>query len=88
MPSVHYEKVKVLVTQSYLTMTLPHVLYVACEPPLSLEFSRQEYWSGLPFPFPGDPPDPGIESPGLPYCRQILYHMGHQGSPVHYGKEK
>ena len=29
---------------------------------LSMEFSRQEYWSGLPFPSPGDHPDPGIES--------------------------
>ena len=29
--------------------------------PLSMGFSRQEYWSGLPFPPPGDPPDPGIE---------------------------
>ena len=28
---------------------------------LSMEFSRQEYWSGLPFPFPGDLPNPGIE---------------------------
>jgi len=26
-----------------------------------MEFSRQEYWSGLPFPSPGDHPDPGIE---------------------------
>ena len=35
--------------------------------PLSTEFSRQEYWSGLPFPSPGDLPDPGIEprSPAL-----------------------
>ena len=35
---------------------------------LSMEFSRQEYWSGLPFPFPGDLPDPGIEpeSPASP----------------------
>ena len=32
---------------------------------LSMEFSRQEYWSGLPFPSPGDLPDPGIE-PGSP----------------------
>jgi len=31
----------------------------------STEFSRQEYWSGLPFPSPGDLPDPGIE-PGSP----------------------
>ena len=35
---------------------------VACQAPLSKEFSRQEYWSGLPFPTPGDLPDPGIES--------------------------
>ena len=34
---------------------------VACQASLSLEFSRQEYWSGLPFPPPGDLPDPGIE---------------------------
>ena len=34
---------------------------VACQAPLSMEFSRQEYWSGLPCPSPGDLPDPGIE---------------------------
>ena len=34
---------------------------VACQAPLSMEFSRQEYWSGLPFPTPGDIPDLGIE---------------------------
>ena len=34
---------------------------VARQAPLSLGFSRQEYWSGLPFPPPGDLPDPGIE---------------------------
>ena len=34
---------------------------VAYEAPLSMEFSRQEYWSGLPYPSPGDLPDPGIE---------------------------
>ena len=35
---------------------------VAYEVPPSMEFSRQEYWSGLPFPSPGDLPDPGVES--------------------------
>ena len=35
---------------------------VAYQAPLSMGFSRQEYWSGLPFPSPGDLPDPGIES--------------------------
>ena len=34
---------------------------VAYQVPLSMGFSRQEYWSGLPFPSPGDLPDPGIE---------------------------
>ena len=34
---------------------------VALQAPLSMEFSRQEYWSGLPLPTPGDLPDPGIK---------------------------
>ena len=38
---------------------------VVRQAPLSMEFSKQEYWSGLPFPSPGDLPNPGIE-PGSP----------------------
>ena len=40
---------------------------VAYQAPLSMGFSRQEYWNGLPFPSPGDVPNPGIElgSPAL-----------------------
>ena len=38
---------------------------VTCQVPLSMEFSRHEYWSGLPRPPPGDLPDPGIK-PGSP----------------------
>ena len=38
---------------------------VAHQAPPSMGFSRQEYWSGVPFPFPGDLPNPGIE-PGSP----------------------
>ena len=46
---------------------------VARQAPLSIGlFSRHEYWSALPFPSPGDRPDPGIES-GLLYYRQVLY---------------
>ena len=54
-------KRKVLVAQSYATLcdpmdcSLPGI-------PLSLEFSRQEYWSRLAFPFPGDLPNPGTKS--------------------------
>ena len=36
---------------------------VACQAPLTMEFSRKEYWSWLPFPIPGDFPDPGIKPP-------------------------
>ena len=42
---------------------------VAHQAPLSMGFSRQEYWSGLPFPSPGDLPDPGIE-PGSPALQE------------------
>ena len=38
---------------------------VACQAPLSLKFSRQEHWSGLPFPSSGDLPDSGIEPMSL-----------------------
>ena len=54
-----------LVIKSYLTLATPWT--VACQAPLSMGFSRQEYWSVLPFPSPGDLPDPGFEprSPAL-----------------------
>ena len=44
-----------------LCPTLETPWTVACRAPLSMGFSRQEYWSGLPFPSPGDLPNPGIE---------------------------
>ena len=47
-----------LVAKSYLTLGTPWT--VAHQAPLSMGFSRQEYWSGLPFPSPGDILDPGI----------------------------
>ena len=52
-----------LVAKSCPTLVTPRT--VACQAPLSMGFSRQEYWSGLPFPSPGDLPNPGIE-PGFP----------------------
>ena len=47
--------------------------------PPSMGFSRQEYWSGLPFPSPGNFPTQGSNM-GLPHCRQMLYRLSHQGS--------
>ena len=55
---------------------------VGCQVPQSMEFSRQEYWSGLLFPSPGDVPDSRTE-PMLLRCKQILYHLSHQGRPFH-----
>ena len=52
-----------LVTKLCPTLTTPWT--VACQATLSMGFFRQEYWSGLPFPSPGDLPEPGIE-PGSP----------------------
>ena len=51
--------------------------------PLSMGFSRQEYWSGLPFPPPGDLPNPGIEPWSHVSCigSWVLYHERHLGSP-------
>ena len=54
------------ITQSCPTLQ-PHESYVAHHAPLPMEFSQQEFWSGSPFPSPGDLPNPGIEpmSPAL-----------------------
>ena len=47
---------------------------IACQVPLSMGFSRQEYWSGLPCPPPGDLPHPGIEPASLHlHGRRVLY---------------
>ena len=54
---------------------------VACQAPLSMGFSRQEYCSGLPLPPPGDLPDPGIE-PMSPAMVVDSLPVSHQGSPI------
>ena len=57
---------------------------VACQAPLSMGFCRQEYWSGLPFPLPGDLPQPGIktESPVSPALQADSLPLSHQGSSL------
>ena len=62
-----------------LCPTLCNLWTVAHQAPLSMRFSRQEYWSGLPFPPPGDLPDPGTElvsptSPALQADSLLLSH--------------
>ena len=58
------------VAKSCPTLVTPWT--VACQALLFMGFARQEYWNRLPFPSPGDLPNPGIK-PGLAHCRQILY---------------
>ena len=54
---------------------------VAHEAPLSMGFSKQEYWSGLPCPPPGDLSDPGIE-PTSPAPQADSLQLSQQGSPL------
>ena len=58
---------------------------VAYQAPLSMGFSRQEYWTGLPFPSPGDVPDPGIkpESLHLLYWQVNSLPLHHLRSFIH-----
>ena len=58
--SILYMKVKVKLLSRVRLFATPKT--VAYQAPMSMGFSRQEYWSGLPLPSPGDLPNPGIES--------------------------
>ena len=53
----------------------------AHQAPLSVGFPRQQYWSGLPFPSPGDLPDPGIE-PMSSALQADSLPLSHQGIPI------
>ena len=73
-----------LVTQSCSTLW-------TLQAPLSMGISRQEYWSRLPFPSPGDLPNPGIKSmspTSLLLCRQILYLWATSEAPLSWFKTK
>ena len=65
--------VATLVSESYLTP------WTSVQAPLSMGFSRQEYWSGVPFPSPGELPVPVIE-PVSPELQADSLLLGHQGS--------
>ena len=54
---------------------------VDCQAPLSMGFSRQDYWSGLPFTSPGDLPNPGME-PGSPTLQGYSLSSGPPGKPT------
>ena len=67
-------------SQSCLTLCDPHGLG-SHQAPLSMKFSRQEYWSGLPFPPPGDLPDPEIE-PKSPELAGVCFTTKPPGKPI------
>ena len=69
---VNTQSVKVLFAQFVQLFATPWT--IACQAPLSMEFSRQEYWSAFLFPSPGHLLDPGLNS-GLLHCRQTIYHL-------------
>ena len=58
---------------------------VARQAPLSMGFPRQEYWSELPFPPPGDLPNPGVE-PASPVLADRFFSTAPPGKPLHYSK--
>ena len=68
-----------LVAQLCPTFATPWT--VACQASLFMGFSRQEYWSGLPFPSPGDLPNPGIE-PGSPMLQVDSLPTEPPGRPI------
>ena len=70
------------VTRIYKSLVLllsPVWLFLWPQVPPTVGFSRQEYWSGCHFLLQGIFPTQGL-NPGLPHCRQTLYHLSHQGS--------
>ena len=70
-----------LVAKSCLTLAAPRT--VTCQAPLSMGFSREEYWNGLPFPSPEDLPDPGIE-PKSPALARGFFTTESPGKPQLY----
>ena len=72
-----------LIAKSCPTLLTPWT--VVCQAPLSLGFASQEYWSGLPFPSPGDLPDPGVELGSPALAHGFSLPLRHQESPfVHF----
>ena len=62
--------------------TLMTLWTAACQTPLSMEFSRAEFWGGLPFPFPGGFPDPEIE-PASPELAAGFFTTVPPGKPIY-----
>ena len=64
-------------SHSVVPISLRHPQTIARQGPLSVGFSRQQYWSGLPFPSPEDLPTQGL-NPSFLHYKQILYHLSYR----------
>ena len=62
-------------------------LYVICQVPLSMGFTRKEHWRGLPFPTPGDLPDPAIEPAAPALAGRFFYHGATREAHAGHGDE-
>ena len=80
MPDQGTEAPSVLVLVILSCLSLCHPVDCTHQTPLSLGISRQEYWSGLPFPSPRNPPDPGIK-PRPPALQADSLPLSYQGTP-------
>ena len=78
--------VAVLVIQSCLTLCNP-MDYIAHQAPQSMEFSRQEYWNGLPLPSPGDLSNPRIKHRSPALQADSLPPLGKSYGPINYEQE-
>ena len=78
-----YRQVKVNLLSRVRLFATPWT--VAYQAPPSMGFSRQECWNGLPFPSPGDLPDPGIE-PGSPALQADALPSETPGKPLQTGR--
>ena len=72
-----------LAAKSCQSLTTPWTVALCNQSPLSMGFPRQEYWSELPFPSPGDLPDPGME-PASPALQADSLLLSHQGSLLNH----
>ena len=78
--------VVVIVVHTQSCPTLCNPTDCSCQAPSSMGFSRRKYWSGLPFPPPGDLPNPGLKplSPESPALQADSLPLSHWGSPIMY----
>ena len=84
---LNYEYIVVVVLVAQLSPTFCNAMAGSCQAPLSMGFSRWEYWSGLPFPPPGDLPNPGTE-PGSPALLADFLLSEIQGRPGNFENPK